>query len=366
MTPAKCGQDLDNLRKTISSTTALIASLETSLNSQATPQDLRSYILNPLSVLRDASSLLKAQTTKLSLLIINKPFTPSAISTIVVSLGAECLPALVSAYELCRPEIYTSFLRSQLKLQIARVMLETKLLLRSISFEEADMGGLEGRNTLANTGVIWEVCDALISVANNGLVDVAAKKAESYHALLKDAIAELEEWDPDEEDDDDALKSIGSSESDAEQEEPASPSTTSLNAMTLTPPPTPSPMRKLKSSSLAVLRLIRLLYPALKKRRIQTFPQITSTTSPSDLPTRDQIGRFDILLEHLQIFSSSADALAGSLYDHNEKEIISDLKNLETSSMGMIDNLRLDWNGKDDEFCTWSDKWTERMSALAA
>ena len=33
---------------------------------------------DPLDVIHDASKLLKAHTTKLSLLVINKPFTPSA------------------------------------------------------------------------------------------------------------------------------------------------------------------------------------------------------------------------------------------------------------------------------------------------
>jgi len=358
--------DLSQLRTTIHSTSSLIATFQSSLNSSTAPAAPIPNPPHPLRLLHDASSLLKAQTTKLSLLILNKPFTPSAISTIITSISSQCLPALMSALELCRPEQYTSFLREHLKGQVARILREMRLLLESIPSEEADAGEKEGRSTLANTGVLWEVCDALVSLANDGMVQLAAQKAESYHALLRDAIAELEEWDPDDEEDDDGFGNSESSESDGEQSgDTASPPIATLTAMTLTPPPTPTPIRRLHLKTLSTLRLIRLLYPALKKRRIQTFPPINSSTTPSALPSSRQVAAFDALLNRLQDFSEAADALAGSLYGHDEDGVERELEDLERMAISCVEKSRLDWSGTEDEFSTWSEKWKERLEASA-
>jgi len=239
-----------------------------------------------------------------------------------------------------------------------------RLLMESIPSEDVDVVEKEGRSTLANTGVLWEVCDALVCLANDGMVQLAAQKAESYHALLKDAIAELEEWDPEEEDDDDGFGDSESSESAEEQPaEAVSPPTASLSAMTLTPPPTPTPIRRLHTETLSTLRLVRLLYPALKKRRIQTFPPINSSTNPSMLPGNAHIAAFDALLKFLQDFSEAADALGGSLYSHDEDGVVRDLECLKRMAMSCVEESRLDWSGTEDEFSTWSKKWKERLEA---
>jgi hypothetical protein len=271
----------------------------------------------------------------------------------------------MSALELCQPKQYTSFLRELLKGQVARILREMRLLLESIPTEDADAGEKEGRSTLANAGVLWEVCDALVSLANDGMVQLAAQKAESYHALLKDAIAELEKWDPDEEDDDDVFEDSVSSESDAEQsEEAASPPTATLNAMTLTPPATPTPIRRLQTETLSTLRLIRLLYPALTKRRIRTFPPMSSSITPPTLPSNAQVAAFDALLNRLQDFSEAADALAGSLYGHDEDGVERDLEALKCMAISCVEEARQNWSGTEDEFSTWGEKWKERMEAF--
>lgn len=361
----KFQRDLSQLRATIHSTTSLITTFQSSLISPGAPVSSISNPRHPLRLLHDASSLLKAQTTKLSLLILNKPFTPSAITTIIKSISTQCLPALMSALELCQPKQYTSFLRELLKGQVARILREMRLLLESIPTEDADAGEKEGRSTLANAGVLWEVCDALVSLANDGMVQLAAQKAESYHALLKDAIAELEKWDPDEEDDDDVFEDSVSSESDAEQsEEAASPPTATLNAMTLTPPATPTPIRRLQTETLSTLRLIRLLYPALTKRRIRTFPPMSSSITPPTLPSNAQVAAFDALLNRLQDFSEAADALAGSLYGHDEDGVERDLEALKCMAISCVEEARQNWSGTEDEFSTWGEKWKERMEAF--
>lgn len=44
----------------------------------------------------------------------------------------------------------------------------------------------------------------MTKLADTGLTALAAEKGKLYHSLIEDAIAELKDWDPDEETDDDS------------------------------------------------------------------------------------------------------------------------------------------------------------------
>ena len=261
---------------------------------------------------------------------------------------------------------------------ISRIMREMTSLLASISVEEqnsAASGGVdkesEGRNTLSSTGVVWEVCDVLIALSLQGLVDVAMRKADAYHALIKDAITELQEWNPDEEEVDifDSGSSTDSNDiTDGDNSSTAeSPPTIAMNTMTLTPPATPTPIRQMYDQTLAILRLIRLLYPALRKRRIQTFPPVNSSTSPDQLPTSWQVYAFDNLMQHLRFFSERADDLAGALYSGDEEQASGGLEMLKMQAFECLEELDRNWDEdrKADEFTEWSQKWMRRVKELS-
>lgn len=378
-TTSKTDTDISDLKATIASASALIVTFQASLSPTATssPPEIANPP-NPLRLLSDACSLLKAQTTKLSLLILNKPFTPTAITFILKNLSTECLPALMSAVELCSPKQYTAFLRDHICANVSRIMREMASLMASIPVEEQEMAPSasthkegEGRNTLSSTGVIWEVCDALIVLALRGLVDVAMKKADAYHALVKDAIAELEEWNPDEDEGD--IFDSGSSTDSNDNQVPETVSTAesrptiAMKAMTLTPPATPTPIRQMYDQTLATLRLVRLLYPALRKRRIQTFPPIVSSTSLNQLPTSWQIHAFDNLMKHLRIFSESADELAGALYSEDEEQASGGLEMIKVKAFECVKDVDRNWDRdrKVDEFTEWSQKWMKRVEELS-
>ena len=49
---------------------------------------------NPLNVLKDACEILKARAATLSLLIINKPFSPRALSEVLSAINNSCLVTL--------------------------------------------------------------------------------------------------------------------------------------------------------------------------------------------------------------------------------------------------------------------------------
>ena len=373
---SKASSDLLTLQTTVSSTLALLATFQASLSSKTSPPPEITDPPNPLRLLSDACSLLKAQTTKLSLLLMNKPFTPTPITFILKNLSSECLPALMTALELCTPQQYTAFLRDHVRANLSRIMRELTSLLGIIPTNEKALTGSAGigkaggdRDTLSSTGVIWEVCDSMISLASNGLVELAAKKADAYHALIKDAIAELEEWNPDEEEDDPFGSEISTNcedeEKDANQDPPESPPTAALNTLTLTPPATPTPIRQIYEQSLATMRLIRLLYPALRKRRILAFPPLTSFTSSDQLPALWQVQTFDDLMVYLRTFSEVSDELAGALYSQDEDEAIESLETVKMHAKRCLENVGLNWFQKQDEFTEWSKKWTQRLHELS-
>lgn len=167
------------------------------------------------SLLTPSASLLRAQTTKLSLLASSAPFTPSAIASVLVPIKDSILPALLTATLLTHDAT-------------AAFHTETKLLARDVfaSFAQllAVVGGIaiappaqqqqqqqapdaplpeDRKNELMQaTGKTWEACDAVVELAAGGVVGLVIRRARSHLELLKDGIRELEEWEPEEDDDD--------------------------------------------------------------------------------------------------------------------------------------------------------------------
>ncbi|KAL8981045.1 MAG: hypothetical protein Q9205_004045, partial [Flavoplaca limonia] len=207
-----------------SSFTVLSTSLETLkglLNSFSDQQSSyarnKTSISNPpnaLALLHDSISILRAQVTKLSLLLLNKPFTPSAIASVLTSISAECLPGLMTVYEICSPDTYSKVMQTEVRNQLRDLVSATRHLVDQIASmaDFANMNAQQGpkgsedlsgrrEEILQVTGQVWSVCDRILATARLGIVGVAMDKAKEWEALIKDAIEELEEWDPDTDDD---------------------------------------------------------------------------------------------------------------------------------------------------------------------
>ncbi|KAK3171983.1 hypothetical protein OEA41_004067 [Lepraria neglecta] len=359
MAPSKDADGLATLQATIASITALIQSFQTALqfpiSSHADIQDPP----NPLALLSDASKILKAQTTKLSLLILNKPFTPSAITFVLNSLSNSCLPGLISALELCPAAQYSRLLHQHIRSSLLRIMMELLNLIESIPQDEH---GIEktGRGTLASTGVLWQECDKMVDLASTGLVKLANQKVEESHGLLKDAIEELEAWDPDEEDIDSDTDSVSSSN---QNPTPVPSHDESILASTLGNLSL-SPAAALRKRTLVTLRTVRVLYPALKKRRISTFPNISSNSTLDALPTPPKIRALDSLADHTLSFTESADEVAGALYEGDEEQVERRLETLREAAEGCVMAVKRGWKDEEDEFTGWAEKWVARLKEV--
>ena len=360
MAPSKEMDALVALQVAISNLKTLIHSFLSALQSPTLSHSSIEDSPSPLALLSDASQILKAQITKLSLLLLNKPFTPSAIVFILNSLSNSCLPAMMSALELCPAGKYTEVLHHYIQTSLLRVMMELLDLLASIPQNEHGIENTGGRDTLASTGVLWAECDKMVALGSGGLTQLAAERVEEYHGLLKDAVAELEEWDPDEESesDTDSLTSNngtipGTRVVDSSLEK-------SLQSLSL------SPIAVLRTRALSMLRLIRILYPALLKRRILTFPNINSTTTAENLPPPLHVRTLDQLIDNTRQFTEETDEVAGDLYAGDEKEVENRLMKLANMSKLCVDRVRTGWSGKEDEFTGWAEKWMVRLEEVRA
>ena len=358
MAPSKEIDALAILKTTISNLKTLLHRFQTALQSPTPAHPPIEHSPNPLAVLSDASQILKAQTTKLSLLLLNKPFTPSAITFILTSLSNSCLPALMSALELCLADKYTNLMHQYIKSSLSRIIMELLSLLSSIPQNEHGVEKTLGRDTLASTGVLWAECDKMVALGSGGVIKVAVERVEEYHGLLKDAIAELEEWDPDEDSESDT-DSLPSNKGNVSSSRPiGAPLERSLQDLSL------SSIAALRKQTLSILRIIRVLYPALVKRRILTFPNINSTVTAENLPSLVQIRSLDRLVDHTQQFTEETDEIAVDLYAGHEEEVEDRLTTQTDASKAFVQGMKLSWSGDKDEFTTWAGKWMMRLDEV--
>ena len=236
-------------------------------------------------------------------------------------------------------------------------MMELLSLIASIPSDEHGIETSTGRNTLASTGVLWAECDKMVELGSNGLVSLAAQLTEDYHGLLKDAIQELEEWDPDEDTDSDT-DSLSSNKQKPASTPIADDLASAIEDLHI------SSISSLRKRTLLTLRTVRVIYPALKKRRISTFPNITSASTLESLPTSTQIDALDSLIDQAKGFTDAADEIAGALYEGDVEQVERRLRALRESAEGCAIGVKRGWKGEEDEFTAWAEKWTARLEEV--
>ncbi|KAI4202040.1 MAG: hypothetical protein LQ350_002828 [Teloschistes chrysophthalmus] len=361
---------IEHLLAPLKTLNGLLEHFQTSLSTTPDPRP-STQAPNALSVLHDSSSLLRAQITKLSLLLLNEPFTPSAIASVITSINGEILPGLMAANELCQPRSYSHILQKEVRTQLWDLVEGLIGLVCYVPKEEVGKRSLHAQREeiLKRTGQAWQTCDRLIKVAGMGIVGLAVEKAEAYHALVKDAVEELEVWDPDDEDMDPFGGSSDSgSNSDGKESIPAvvnggmpikenpenEPS--ALDSLQITD------MHDVKGSTLKTLKLIHMIFPAVSKRRISKFPPFTRTDSVSSLPPTAQTEILDQLMQDVRQFSEETDEIAAAMYGRDSADIERKIKILKTLATRSIEGVKNNWANQEDEFSVWSTKLIQRMN----
>lgn len=315
---------------------------------------------NPLLVLSDSAKLLKAHTTKLSLLVLTKPFTPTAIAKVLRELAGTCLPAMMSGVQICcespEREKWGAMMADETRQRVRSVFREYEILLKEVqALASAGAGGANvgRRDSLSSTGVVWEACDALVELQRLGIGGLAVKKAKQYRETLQDAIKELREWKDGE---DLEFEGRGDSLADSDDEGVDGDKDSIediFNAANSLPKDRPE-LKVLVEDAEGKLKKIALLFAALLKRRIEAF----KITEDGVEELKRAVTRLDDLMMHLRRIPHQIDALVGSFYDLEEDAAKLGLDKVVTEAQAASEGMLLGWSGQEDEFTTWLRKWT--------
>lgn len=360
--PPPSSADLKALTTLITSTQAVLAQFTASLADNAPkPTDRIPNPPNPLQVFSDAARLVKAHVTKLSLLVINKPFTPTAITKVLRELASTCLPALISGVQICQQDkaVWSELLAREAQLRVRRVFRELETLLLEIKSvaQGAEAGSSSGRDSLSATGVVWESCDALAALNTLGVAGLAVQKAEQWRDTIKDAIEELQEWADGED-----LETEGQNDAlfDSDDEGVAGDDNDSLNdifnAANSMPADRPE-LKELVEQAVEKLKKVDILYRALIKRRLKSYKD----GAAAETGEKSSAENLDELLENLKSLPDLIDDMASNFYDLDEEAAKAALAGCVEKACETATLAKLDYNGKEDEFSTWSKKWVEAV-----
>lgn len=207
--------------RTLTTCTALIKQFQKSLNANGSATAIAGDHPSPLLLLKAAAESLKSSTTKLSLLCITPPFTDSAVISLLKPLNESILPSLVTAALLVTPASFPDAFAAEAN-SLANAALAELLSLLVLVERRANDGksksepGKDAKQAVTEaTGRVWSSCDEIIKFSKEGIPKFVTKKAEQWLALMKDAVQELQEWDPDEDVDEDIFGDAGSDDDDA-------------------------------------------------------------------------------------------------------------------------------------------------------
>lgn len=325
--------------------------------------------IDPLALARDAATLIRAHATKLSLLLVNEPFTPSAITAVVRELTSAAIPSLAASLESCPPHVYTAAYRKELAFRCRIVLLELSQLLEKVprdgkSLSSKEQGFAGGKGSIALTGLVWTACDETISLANKGVGGFFVSKVEEWRDTLKDVLEELKEWG-DEEPDDDDDEQTGEDDLDDEPQTTQEMLDDFMNSGQTIPRSDPDKIRPRLETSLKRLRLVTLLYQAIVKRRLKKLPPIPQTPAqPSTSGGSDAAKaakaipeRLDEAAKLLALLPDRFGDLAAAFYELSPVEIDQAMDQCFLDAFAASELLSRSWEGAQDEFTEWTEKF---------
>lgn len=356
----------------LTTTLALINQFQSAFSSPAgSSQAADPSRKDALPLLSASSEALKSQATKLSLLTINTPFTPSAISSVLSAINESVLPSLVTATLLITPNEYTNAFHAEAQSLSKTILKELSSLVGDVQIvagkkdqaksdgqKESELSQPEKNAITVATGRVWDSCDSLSDVSAKGVVGFVIRRVEEWRDLVKDAVKEIEEWDPDEDDGDffeefmgengvEGGGGSGSEESDGEKED-----TAALHAH--------------KKSTLRVLKPVAQVFPAISTNRLKNAGDVPSSSVAG-------IGKLESLLLDLQCIPEYIDEVAGALYEADLEKSDQYLQKAKSSATKAIDTVALPWSAAanggaqdtQDNFAVWSKAWLKVMEEVS-
>lgn len=367
---------MEGLNALSSNTAAVIQQLEAVLfqisNNKDAPQpppaaSSTSTPIDALALARDSAQLIRAHSTKISVLIINEPFTPSAIIKVLKELIGSAVPGLASAAQECSSERYTLTVRKDLAWKAYMVLKELRELVQRIpdngkilsADQKNGSAAIPGKGSIAATGVVWSACDEVVRFANAGVAGCFVAKVEEFRETLKDVMEELKEWGEEEPDDDE--DSINGDDTDNDSGLGSMMASTQemiddiMGAHQTIPRDDPDHIRDKLELCLKRLRLTTLLYQAIIKRRLKTLPVLPKED------TGDVVARLNESMAILTKLPHRFDELAGVFYELDAEEIDRVMEQSFQEVVQVANLLRKPWEKDSDEFTEWVEKFQEQI-----
>lgn len=369
---------LGALETVVSNAIALISQLEATITdiasqnnppTQTAPSTSTSSPLDALSLAHDSATLIRAHSTKISLLIINDPFTPSAITKVIKELLAGPLPALATSAQLCTPERYTRTIQADLAWKNGRVLKELKVLLAQIPKDGKILSGdkktaAPGKGSIATTAVLWSACDDVVTFAKRGFSGNLMHTVEEGRDTVRDVMEELKEWgeevddedddDDDDDDDEDEVKEITNGVDKAHLNSTQSAQDLVdewMSSERHIPRDDPDKIRERLEVCLRRIRLTTLLYQAVVKRRLKKLEKLPPA------PETGIAARVDEVMARLKKVPDGLGNLAAALYQLDPTEIDRLMEQCFGEAVEVSEMLAKGWAGEEDEFTEWAGKF---------
>ncbi|KAE8133744.1 hypothetical protein BDV38DRAFT_257380 [Aspergillus pseudotamarii] len=360
------------LHVTITTTLTLVEQFRLTLSSpsgDSASTELSSRDALPL--LSASSTALKSQVTKLSLLAITSPFTPTAVVSLLSDLNGSVLPSFVTAALLITPTDHTKAFQAEALSLTKTGLNELSSLVKEVQSiaegnDEVHMKkkGIElsqSKKDLVTvaTGRVWGACDALIDLASNGVAGFIIRRVEEWRDLVRDAVDEIDAWNPDEEGDeffdellsDDGKQSVGNG-SEGELSEDSSDGED--NAV----------LYELKRTSIRLLKPVVQIYPAIITNRLKKVPEY--------LPSL--VNQLESLMMNLHHIPEQVDEVAGALYEADLERSIRYLKRTKDCAVEAVKLVVLPWveqsvtdsqQKAEDKFTNWSKTWLKVIEEVS-
>lgn len=127
-------------------------------------------------------------------------------------------------------------------------------------------------------------------------------------------------------------------------------------------------LKELLDKSVKKLKLVGILYQALIKRRLKTYPVAaastkTGTSKGVESETSSPGAKLDELMTLLKTIPETVDDLASAFYDLDEDGVRELLEQGCKEAKSAAAVVKQSWAGIDDEYTAWSQKWIDAFDA---
>jgi len=268
-------------------------------------------------------------------------------------------------------------MRSELRVQVKRLVgawgdvlalvLGMSEARKNLSGKDKGPSEAEKKDVLERTGVVWDVCDELLRLCNGGVVELVLKKAQQLRAVLLDAVEELKEWGEDVADEEEDKAEGSADEDEFGDEDDFFGAQNKIGK-------DDKELKVLLDRSVKKLKMVGIMYQAIGKRRLKTFPAVAPNSNPATASTETRPANghnaaespaqnLDRLMHILKTIPDTVDDLASTFYELEQEEAEVELKKVCDEAKSAVELVKTSWVGTDDEFTAWSGKWIEALDA---